>query len=247
MKFLHRHKILLLIIVALVFLYLIFRPNPLAKESRVPAQSQTENEIQLPNPLSASSTSIEEALRKRRSTREYKNQAITLQQVAQLLWAAQGVTSNQGFRTAPSAGALYPLEVYLIAKNVTTLSTGIYHYVPAKHRLQKLKDGDFSLQLAKAALGQNAVEAGAANLVITAVFSKMTAKYGDAGIRFALMEAGHAAQNIYLQTVSLNLATVSIGSFDTTQLKQILPVTHEEPLYILPIGGKETKAGNHSI
>lgn len=195
-------------------------------------------EVKLPHPAYSGQISIEEALKKRRSIRQYKNQAISLQQIAQLLWAAQGITSETGCRTAPSAGALYPLEIYLIARDVKNLSTGVYHYKPQKHTLEKLKEGDVSLQLTKAALGQQAVKSSAANIVIAAVFSRTVKKYGKMGKRFVFMEAGHAAQNIYLQAVSLNLATVSIGAFDNTQVRKALGIIDEELLYILPVGEK---------
>ncbi|WP_392538644.1 SagB/ThcOx family dehydrogenase [Legionella sp. 227] len=210
-------------------------PKKLSKEPKINPQSKPPIEIKLPKPAYTSHISIEEALKKRRSVRQYKNEAITLQHVAQLLWASQGVTSNNGLRTAPSAGALYPLEVYLVSGNIEKLPAGIYHYIPAKHLLQKLKEEDVRNQLAKAAWGQKAIQLGAVDIVITAEFSRTINKYGDKGTSFVFMEAGHAAQNIYLQSVSLNLGTVSIGAFDGNQVKTILGI-QEEPLYILPIG-----------
>ncbi|PWY57687.1 nitroreductase [Legionella qingyii] len=235
MDFFRRKKGLLFIIAVLIFLGLILIPKKLAKPKMLP---QTKNTIglELPQPVYSSPVSIEEALKKRRSVRQYKNQALTLRQISQLLWAAQGITSDMGFRTAPSAGALYPLEIYLIARNVKNLTSGVYHYKPQKHTLTKLKEGDVSLQLTKAAFGQEAVKSSAANIVITAVFSRTVKKYGKMGKRFVFMEAGHAAQNIYLQTVSLNLATVSIGAFDNIQVRKALGFVDEEPLYVLPIG-----------
>ena len=222
----HKWTLFLIVITILNLLFLVLRVINLNKSP-----------TNAPNPVFSSPTSIEEALKKRRSIRIYNSQSLTMQQIAQLLWAAQGITSNNGFRTTPSAGALYPLEFYLVARDIENLSPGIYHYVPRKHILQKLRDGDVRIELAKAAFGQSAVKSGAADIVITALFSRTTNKYGERGKRYVLMEAGHAAQNIYLQTVSLNLGTVSIGSFDDVQIKNILHITNEEdPLYILPIG-----------
>ena len=235
MEFLRRKKIPLLIIALLICLYLILMPIKLSKEPKVTPQSKSPTEIKLPNPASTSKISIEEALKKRRSIREYKNKEITLHQIAQLLWASQGVTSIYGFRTTPSAGALYPLEVYVVSGNVDKLPSGIYHYLPSTHRVQKLKDGDIRTHLTKAIFQQEAIRQGAAYIVITAEFSRTINKYGDKGKEFVFMEAGHAAQNIYLQSVSLNLGTVSIGAFDRNKVKTILDIT-EEPLYILPIG-----------
>lgn len=237
MEFFRSKKGVLFIIAVLIFLCLVLIPKKLSK-SKVPPQTKNTIDLELPRPTYSDQVSIEEALKKRRSIRQYKNQAISLQQIAQLLWAAQGITSETGFRTAPSAGALYPLEIYLIARNVKNLSTGVYHYKPQKHTLEKLKEGDVSLQLTKAALGQQAVKSSAANIVIAAVFSRTLKKYGKMGKRFVFMEAGHAAQNIYLQAVSLNLATVSIGAFDNTQVRKALGIIDEEPLYILPVGEK---------
>lgn len=235
MEFLHRKKIPLLILTILICFYLIVIPGKLSKEPKITLQSKFSAEIKLPNPTYISNSSIEEVLKKRRSARLYKDEAITLQHVAQLLWASQDITSKNGFRTTPSAGALYPLEVYLVSGNIDKLPSGIYHYLPSKHVLKKLKDDDVRVQLAKAAFRQDAIELGAVALVIAAEFSRTTNKYGDKGKKFVFMEAGHAAQNIYLQSVSLNLGTVSIGAFDENQVKAILDIK-EEPLYILPIG-----------
>ncbi|ARG96501.1 SagB/ThcOx family dehydrogenase [Legionella micdadei] len=238
MEFLNRKSLLLLIVIILICLYLILTPKRLSNETKFLPKTMPPIEAKLPAPVYSSQTSIEDALKKRRSIRTYKNQAITLSQVAQLLWAAQGITSDNGFRTTPSAGALYPLEVYLVARDVNDLSPGVYHYLPTKHALLKIKNGDISDQLTKAALEQEAIKSGAANIVITAVFSRTTKKYGEKGKSFVFMEAGHAAQNIYLQTVSLNLGTVTIGAFDEPQVRQALNTPEDEiPLYILPIGG----------
>lgn len=237
MDFMRQKWTLLLIIIAILNLLYLILPLINLNQSPTSAHTKTQVEIKLPNPVFSSRTSIEEALKKRRSIRIYNSQSLTMQQIAQLLWAAQGITSNNGFRTTPSAGALYPLEIYLVTGEIKNLSSGIYHYIPTKHILQKLRDGDLRIELVKAAFGQAAVKSGAADIVITALFSRTTNKYGDRGKRYVLMEAGHAAQNIYLQTVSLNLGTVSVGAFDDVQIKNILHITNEEePLYILPIG-----------
>ncbi len=235
MEFLYRKKIPLLIVLVLICFYLILMPRKLVKDPKIIPQSQPSTEIKLPSPAYTSKSSIEEVLKKRRSVRQYKSEALTLQEVAQLLWASQGVSSKNGFRTSPSAGALYPLEVYLVSGNIDKLPPGIYHYIPTKHVLQKLKNNDVRNQLTNAAFGQEAIQLGAVDILITAVFSRTTNKYGDEGKKFVFMEAGHAAQNIYLQAVSLHLGTVSIGAFDTNQVKTILDIK-EEPLYILPIG-----------
>lgn len=235
MKIQHHHGILFFIIAISVVLIFILIPNHLSIEPKISSQIESKIESKLPNPFFSSRTSIEEALKNRRSIRAYKNLPLTLQEVGQLLWAAQGITDNNGFRTTPSAGALYPLEIYLVAGNINKLSPGVYHYIAANHSLKKIKDGDLRIMLAKAAIGQVSVKLAAANIVITAVFSRTIKKYGEMGKRFVLMEAGHSAQNIYLQSVSLNLGTVSIGAFNSNDVKDVLNFK-EEPLYIMPIG-----------
>lgn len=236
MEFQHRHGVLFFIVIILLLFLLIIIPNQFTNRLNSNRPMGNLMQIKLPNPVLSGTTSVEEALKKRRSIRSYKNLPLTLQEVAQLLWAAQGITSDNGYRTAPSAGALYPLEIYLVAGNIEKLSPGIYHYIPAKHALQKLKDGDVRTQLASAAIGQSPVKLAAADIVITAIFSRTTKKYGNKGKEFVLMEAGHAAQNIYLESVSLHIGTVAIGAFDDTQIKNILNLKEEDPLYILPIG-----------
>lgn len=199
--------------------------------------SGTLAKMKLPYPVYNSKTSIEEALKNRRSIRQYKNEALTLEQISQLLWAAQGITSEGRLRTAPSAGALYPLEIYLVNGNIKDLLPGIYHYLPKEHVLEFLVEGDVRQKLATAALAQSDVEHGAADIIITAIYARTVAKYGSHGKRFVHMEAGHAAQNICLQVISLGLGTVTIGAFNDSEVKQILNLPkEEEPLYIMPIG-----------
>jgi SagB-type dehydrogenase family enzyme len=193
--------------------------------------------IALPEPALDSGTSVEAALLERRSVRDYRRVALTLAQVGQLLWAAQGVTNSSGQRTSPSAGALYPLEVYAVTGNVDGLAPGVYCYRPDLHAVVKVLDGDRRQDLARAALNQTWVSEGAIDIVITAVYARTTGKYGERGVRYVHMEAGHAAQNIYLQAVSLQLGTVSIGAFDDDDVKKVLHLpANEEPLYIMPVG-----------
>ena len=193
--------------------------------------------ITLPEPRYDSDVSLEEALLERRSVRDYADEALTLQEVSQLLWAAQGITDHSGKRTAPSAGALYPLEVYIVVGDVEDVAKSVYRYKPQQHELIKILDGDQRKALAKAALDQQSVAQGAIDIVITAIYERTTGKYGDRGIRYVHMEAGHAAQNVYLQAVALNLGTVSIGAFHDDQVKEIINLPDDrEPLYIMPVG-----------
>jgi len=157
-----------------------------------PSQTANALEIALPTPQYDSNVSIEEVLLKRRSIREYTNEPLTLQQVSQLLWAVQGITDPRGYRTVPSAGALYPLEVYVVVGNVENLEEGVYKYKPHEHELVKVLDGDKRAELAAAALGQTWVKEGAINIVITAVYERTTVKYGGRDIRYVHMEGGHA-------------------------------------------------------
>jgi len=195
--------------------------------------------IQLPEPRYESETSVEEALSQRRSIRAYSGDNLTLEEVSQLLWAAQGITAPWGGRTAPSAGALYPLELYVVVGDVEGIDQGVYRYIPQGHELVKVRDGDLRAELADAALGQSSVRDAAIDLVFTAVYERTTVKYKERGVRYVQMEAGHAAQNVYLQAVSLDLGTVTIGAFGDTEVKQIMHLEEQEdPLYIMPVGRK---------
>lgn len=191
-------------------------------------------------PSTVGSISVEEALARRRSIREYKDESLTTDRLMQLLWAAQGITKPEyGFRTAPSAGGTYPLEVYVVVKSsgVVGLEAGIYHYKPREHTLIKMIDGDFSRQLMAAALDQEWVGAAPVNFVITAVFERTTAKYGERGVRYVWQETGHAAQNIYLQAVALGLGNVVIGGFHDNQVETILQLSDfEKPMCVIPVG-----------
>jgi len=178
-------------------------------------------------------------LLKRRSTRSYTGESITLQEVSQLLWAAQGITDSRGFRTAPSAGALYPLEVYVVAGDVENLASGVYKYEPRDHELSLIIDGDKRSELADAALAQSWVEEGALAMVFTAAYGRTTVKYGERGVRYVHMEVGHAAQNLCLQATAMGLGLVTVGAFHDEQVSELLNLPEDEkPLYIIPVGRK---------
>ncbi|SNZ06112.1 SagB-type dehydrogenase domain-containing protein [Persephonella hydrogeniphila] len=193
--------------------------------------------IPLPEPVFNSSFSIEKALLKRRSIREFSPYPLSIEEISQLLWAAQGVTHFEGFRTAPSAGALYPLEIYVVIGNVKNLKQGIYKYNPYHHELILVKSGDYKNELYQAALGQEWVKNGVVCFVITGVYDRTTRKYGSRGIRYVDMEAGHAAQNLLLQATALNIGCVTVGAFYDNQIRQILEIDIDEfPLYLIPAG-----------
>ncbi len=187
--------------------------------------------IKLPKPKFKSEVSLEEALLKRKSYRRFLNKKLSLEEISQILWAGQGITRGNFFRTVPSAGALYPIELYAV------LEEGVFHYIPHEHALELIKKGDVRYDLMKAALYQEYILEAPLNVIIAAVFSRTTYKYGDRGIRYVLFEAGHVSQNIYLQCVSLKLGTVAIGAFYDEEVKRVLSLPKDhDPLYIMPVG-----------
>jgi SagB-type dehydrogenase family enzyme len=193
--------------------------------------------VNLPTPVSFGGLSINDVLQKRRSVRRYGHGKLTLGEVSQLLWAAQGLSSREGYRTAPSAGALYGLEIHLAAGNVAELDVGVYRYQPVDHRLIQRATTDHRSSLATAALGQNWLGQGAAVLVVSAVYSRISAKYGARGVRYAHLEAGHAAQNVLLMATSLDLGAVPVGAFDDAGVASVLKLDEsEQPLYLIPVG-----------
>jgi SagB-type dehydrogenase family enzyme len=181
--------------------------------------------------------SVQAALHARRSVRDFSDEPLTLDDVAQLLWSAQGITDPDGGRAAPSAGGLNPLEIYLVVGAVTGLPPGVYRYVPTRHELARTADGDRRSALARAALRQDWVKAAPAILVVAAVYPRTTDKYGDRGRKYVHMDVGHAAQNVYLQAVALDLCTTFVGAFHDNQIKQVLELpAAEHPLGLMPVG-----------
>lgn len=218
-----------------------------AARSREPAETvpsgqepRKDKEVYLPMPRLSGRVSVEEALARRRSVREYLEEPLSVEEISQIMWAAQGVSEiHNGFRTAPSAGGTYPLEVYLVVKTggVKGLEPGVYKYSPRKHSLRLVRSGDFTRELYEAALEQPWVADAAANIVITAVYRRTTRRYGERGIRYVHMEAGHAGQNVYLQATALGLGSVVIGAFIDERVHELLGrPADEHPLYIIPLG-----------
>ena len=193
--------------------------------------------VELPGPRTESAVTIEQGLHRRRSVREFREAPLRLEELSQLLWAAQGITHRQGFRTAPSAGALFPLEVYVVAGKVHGLPPGVLRYVPSLHVLERLADGDRRLVLARAALDQAVVAHAPATLALCAFYERVTDRYGQRGVRYVHMEAGHAAQNVYLQAVSLQVGTVVLGAFEDDRVRDVLALApREQPFYLMPVG-----------
>jgi SagB-type dehydrogenase family enzyme len=160
---------------------------------------------------------------------------LTLTQVSQILWAAQGITRDELYRTAPSAGALYPVEIYLASEKVDDLPPGLYHFDPNDHTLESKKSGSMLEDISGAALGQSALLQAAVHVIVTADISRTAVKYGDRAEQYVAQETGAIAQNIYLQVESLELSTVLIGAFYDDQVQQVLGIT-ETPFVIMPIG-----------
>jgi len=193
--------------------------------------------VQLPEPRQEGAISVEQALARRRSVRDFRATPLPLASVGQLLWAAQGITNPRGDRTAPSAGALHPLEVYLVAGAVTGLEPGVYRYEPARHQLLRVAAGDVRRDLARAALEQDWVADAPGILVLAGVYERSARKYGQRAPRYVHMEVGHAAQNVYLQAVALDLGTVVVGAFQDSQLAHVLKLPAEvQPLGVMPVG-----------
>jgi SagB-type dehydrogenase family enzyme len=186
----------------------------------------------LPPPRQDSERSLEETLARRRSVRVFRDTSLTVTELGQLLWAAQGISDDGGYRTAPSAGALYPLELYVATEE------GVCHYLPEGHRWQVVSQSDVRQDLYEAALRQDAVRQAPAVFVIAAVYDRTAQKYGSLrSPRYVHLEAGHAAQNLLLQAVALGLGAVPIGAFADGQVQEAmgLPADHE-PLYLIPVG-----------
>lgn len=188
--------------------------------------------VNLPRPLDRGRMSLEEAIAARRSVREFLPDPLKPEELSQLLWAAQGVTSRDGRRTAPSAGALYPLETYVVLPN------GCFRYDPARHRLVPVSGEDRRAALCRAALDQPCIAGAPAVIVLAADFERTKAKYGRTrGPRYVHMEAGHAAQNVLLEATALGLGAVPVGAFDDAGVRAALELPPDrEPLYLIPVG-----------
>ncbi len=202
-----------------------------------PPAGEPTGAIKLPEPRLTGDTPIESALHRRRSIREFLRKPLALAEISQLLWAAQGITNREGNRTAPSAGALYPLEVFVLAGGGGDLPAGVYRYWPHSHDLVLLAQGDRRAELARAALEQDWLREAPITIVLAAVYERTARKYHQRAERYVLLEAGHAAQNIHLQAIALDLGTVVVGAFDDDEVKMALPLAvNEQPLCLMPVG-----------
>ncbi|MCS7043253.1 MAG: SagB/ThcOx family dehydrogenase [Bryobacteraceae bacterium] len=201
-----------------------------------PRKQASGGKAALPEPA-ALPAGLREALEKRRSVREYSREPLRLEELSALLWAAQGITAPGGLRTAPSAGAIYPVKSYVVVSRVQGLAPGFYSFDPDTRSLTLLAKGDRQKRLAKACGDQQCVEDCAAGLLLTAWYGGLRKQYGDAAEALALLEAGHIGQNWHLAAAALGLGSVSIGKIDPPALKLLLPIPDDEhPLYLLIAG-----------
>ena len=187
--------------------------------------------LELPEPVLKGEVSIEETIKKRRSVRSFSDKPLTLQEISQLLWAAQGITDERGLRASPSAGALYPLEIYLVSRR------GLFRYIPEGHKLEPIVANDLRARLSQAAWNQPFVAQAPVSIAIAAVYERVTARYGERGARYVDIEVGHAAENVHLQAVALGLDSVPVGAFNDKDVSRILNLSDKEkPIYIIPVG-----------
>ena len=216
------------------------------------SQTLTADLIQLPNPRYDSGTSVEKAMNSRRSVRSYADEPLSLSDISQMLWAAQGITKRTdtlpskwnpkyewqgGYRTAPSAGALYAMEVYVLAGKVNGLSNGVYRYLPKTHSLKRVFGEDKRTEVYKVALQQSSIKDAPAVLVMAGVYERASYKYGDRAERYVHMETGFVGENVYLQAAALGIGTVMIGAFQDEGVKTVLALPKDEfPLAIMPLG-----------
>lgn len=193
--------------------------------------------VRLPEPAQSGGMTLNESLATRRSIREYAPGALSIAAVAELLWAAQGVTDPDGGRTTPSAGALYPLGILLVAGDVQGLAAGVYRYLPARHEIALVANGDRRTALADAALDQEWMATAPAIIAITAIAARTERKYGERAERYVHIEVGHAVENIYLEATALGLGTCVVGAFDDAAVGKALALpAGEEPLALMPAG-----------
>lgn len=227
-------------VVAIVLISLLIYSYMVSPE---PAQATDSSHIPLPEPRYESTISVEEALKGRRSIRDFSGEPLGIEEVSQLLWAGQGVTSEDAKRTVPSAGATYPIELYIIALNVEGFNRGIYCYSPSEHSLVRIKEGDFREGLLDATGNQPRFGKAPVSIIIAGNFEKPRKKFRgvpeDLAKTWVYTEAGNASQNMYLQSESLELGMVLMGGFDGGKLSSLLELPSDETsLYIIPVGRK---------
>mgnify|MGYP001772538489 CR=1 FL=1 len=243
------HVVASLAIVVLVIAYVLAVDKGLLLQPRWEGVVISRGVVYLPLPRPLSNMIVEEAILLRRSIRDYTSEPVKLEHLALMLWAAYGVTDPRyEFRAVPSAGATYPLEVYVVVgergvlvNESAFLSPGVYKYDPLKHALSLVKPGDFRRELARAALGQAWVEEAPVSIVVFAVFERTTIIYGERGrVRYVPMEVGHLGQNVYLVATALGYGAVVVGAFYDDEVREVVGAgASEVPMYIIPVGKPE--------
>jgi SagB-type dehydrogenase family enzyme len=233
-RFIEQTQLSLIEVVGSIFTFR-SKPPPYKKYAKA-------TRIKLPSPA-YKGLMLEEAIAGRRSRRNYAKRPLTLAQLSQLLFAAQGITGEYRgrlLRSAPSAGALYPMEIYPVVNNVSGLKSGIYHYAVREHSLEFIKSGDFHRQMTKACLDQEMAGDAQVAFVLSCIFSRVCYKYGERGYRYGFIEAGHIGQNIYLEATSLGLGAVAMGAFYDDKLNELLEIDgkDEAAIYVLAVGSQ---------
>jgi SagB-type dehydrogenase family enzyme len=207
-----------------------------------PGNNRKEVHMKLIQPKFEGEMSLERTIRDRRTIRSFRSDALTQEQFSQVLWAAQGITEDGGFkRAAPSAGALFPMDIYAVLgkDSVKGFKEGVYHYEPGGHAVSLVSKGDARNDLARASLSQMWMARAPLNLVITAEYNRITLKYGKRGVRYAMIEAGHIGQNIFLQAEGLGLGAGIVGAYDDEAVIRVMEIPRaHEPLLIMPVGHK---------
>lgn len=210
------------------------KQGDMAQSDKIPEPGEL---IDLPLPVLDGAVSLEKALTLRRSVRTYSDEPLSLDELAQLLWSAQGITNDRGFRTAPSAGATFPIEMFVMVNRVEGLKKGIYHHIIDSHQLRFLRETDIAAELARASLSQSMIADGGVVLIFAAEFERTTQRYGERGIRYVYNEIGHVSQNVHLQAAALGLATVVIGAYRDDEVEELLDLgEHLRVLYMMPVG-----------
>ena len=199
--------------------------------------------MRLPQPEVIGHVPLEKTIKSRRTIRSFVSRGIALKDFSQLLWAAQGIIEQGGFRrSVPSGGALYPIDVYAVVgeNGVEAIESGVYHYEPRTHEITLVKGGDLRRELGKAALGQMWMAAAPVTLIVTAEYKRSSSKYGERGVRYSMIEAGHVGQNIFLQAEALGLGAGIVGAFNDREVIWVAKLSQDhEPLLIMPVGFKK--------
>lgn len=206
-----------------------------------PPGGQGADLIKLPPPAHKGAVSVEEALSRRRTARRFASRPLNLQQVSQLLWGTDGLSDPRGLRTAPSAGATYPVDLYLVVGElgVDAVAAGVYLYRPREHALELITPGELRPAVARASLSQSWMAEAPIMVVITGEYRRCMARYGERGVRYTIMEVGHTAENLFLQAEALGLGAGIVGAFEDRNITQVLKIpAQHEPLLIMPVGYK---------